>query len=168
MLSCTSSFHHHVSLSSFHLPDDTPSTFLPVSLITSAVVSQCAVISTMQPWTTKSFQCDGMKGRYVNIVIPGRQEYLTVCEVEVIGRPPAVNIALGKKVTQSSVYLGGVPERAIDGNYASNLEEKSCSQTQKELNPWWRLDLLKPYKIMTVSITNRGDCCAERLSEAEI
>ncbi|KAK2810026.1 hypothetical protein Q5P01_000445 [Channa striata] len=31
---------HQVSLSSFLFPDDTPSTFLPVSLITSAVVSQ--------------------------------------------------------------------------------------------------------------------------------
>ncbi|KAK2828268.1 hypothetical protein Q5P01_019302 [Channa striata] len=40
MQSCTSSFHHQVSLSSFLFPDDTPSIFLPVSLITSAVVSQ--------------------------------------------------------------------------------------------------------------------------------
>ena len=30
-----------------------------------------------------------MEGRYVNIVIPGRKEYLTLCEVEVSGEPSA-------------------------------------------------------------------------------
>lgn len=28
-----------------------------------------------------------MKGRYINIVIPGKKQYLTLCEVEVIGQP---------------------------------------------------------------------------------
>ena len=37
--------------------------------------------------TSQIFVCNGMEGRYVNIVIPGRQEYLTLCEVEVTGRP---------------------------------------------------------------------------------
>lgn len=29
--------------------------------------------------------CNGMEGRYVNIVIPGRKKHLTPCEVEVDG-----------------------------------------------------------------------------------
>ncbi|XP_072269367.1 pentraxin fusion protein-like [Pyxicephalus adspersus] len=34
-----------------------------------------------------SFCCNGMEGRYLSIVIPGRYEYLSVCEVEVYGDP---------------------------------------------------------------------------------
>ncbi|KAM5180829.1 fucolectin-5-like [Mantella aurantiaca] len=30
-----------------------------------------------------TFCCDGMEGRYISLVIPGRSEYLVVCEVEV-------------------------------------------------------------------------------------
>ena len=41
----------------------------------------------MAAGTSQTFVCNGMEGRYVNIVIPGRQEYLTLCEVEVTGQP---------------------------------------------------------------------------------
>ncbi|RXN04504.1 hypothetical protein ROHU_034004 [Labeo rohita] len=37
-----------------------------------------------------------------------------------------------------------------------------------EKNPWWRLDLLDNYYISTVTITNRADCCSERINGAEI
>ncbi|XP_032373504.1 fucolectin-1 isoform X2 [Etheostoma spectabile] len=46
---------------------------------------RCAVISSIPGGFTEVFQCNGMDGRYVNIVIPGRSEYLTLCEVEVYG-----------------------------------------------------------------------------------
>uniref|UniRef100_UPI001ED84A45 fucolectin-1-like n=1 Tax=Scatophagus argus TaxID=75038 RepID=UPI001ED84A45 len=46
---------------------------------------RCAVISSVSAGTSKTFVCNQMKGRYINIVIPGRQEYLTLCEVEVMG-----------------------------------------------------------------------------------
>ncbi|XP_067367652.1 uncharacterized protein [Channa argus] len=135
---------------------------------------RCAVISSIEAGTSKSFDCNGMEGQYVNIVIPGRQEYLTLCEVEVTGQPSSntvptdTNIAKGGKVTQSSLFGDAVPQRAIDGNRASNWGEGSCSHTQNDLNPWWRLDLLQTFKIKTVTITNRKDCCPERLNGAEI
>ncbi|XP_078101034.1 uncharacterized protein LOC144513733 [Sander vitreus] len=135
---------------------------------------RCAVISSMAAGISQTFVCNGMEGRYVNIVIPGRQEYLTLCEVEVTGHPSGdtaptdPNIARGGNVTQSSLYEKEVPERAIDGNRASNLKEGSCTHTKKDLKPWWRLDLLKTYQINNVTITNRGDCCAWRISGAEI
>uniref|UniRef100_A0A3Q1H4U0 Fucolectin tachylectin-4 pentraxin-1 domain-containing protein n=1 Tax=Anabas testudineus TaxID=64144 RepID=A0A3Q1H4U0_ANATE len=44
---------------------------------------RCDVISSIHAGFTQSFQCNGMDGRYVNVVIPGRAEYLTLCEVEV-------------------------------------------------------------------------------------
>uniref|UniRef100_A0A8C9ZKR4 F5/8 type C domain-containing protein n=1 Tax=Sander lucioperca TaxID=283035 RepID=A0A8C9ZKR4_SANLU len=68
----------------------------------------------------------------------------------------------------SSQYGNAVPERAIDGNRASDWAEGSCTHTNNDLKPWWRLDLLKTYQINTVTITNRGDCCPERINGAEI
>uniref|UniRef100_A0A7N6A312 F5/8 type C domain-containing protein n=1 Tax=Anabas testudineus TaxID=64144 RepID=A0A7N6A312_ANATE len=78
------------------------------------------------------------------------------------------NIARGGKVTQSSLYGDAIPERAIDGNRASNWAENSCTHTQNDMSPWWRVDLLKTYSINTVTITNRKDCCPERINGAEI
>ncbi|XP_028435574.1 uncharacterized protein LOC114556740 [Perca flavescens] len=129
---------------------------------------RCAVISSMAAGSSQTFVCNGMEGRYVNIVIPGRQEFLTLCEVEVTGQALDTNIARGGNVIQSSLYEKEVPERAIDGNRASNLREGSCTHTKKDFKPWWRLDLLKTYQINTVTITNRGDCCAWRINGAEI
>ncbi|XP_014831727.1 fucolectin-4-like [Poecilia latipinna] len=44
---------------------------------------RCAVISTIGPGFTETFQCNGMDGRYINVVIPGRTEHLSLSEVEV-------------------------------------------------------------------------------------
>ncbi|XP_028281488.1 uncharacterized protein LOC114448621 isoform X2 [Parambassis ranga] len=123
---------------------------------------RCAVITTIPPGDTRTFECNGMEGRYVNIVIPGRKEYLTLCEVEVNGQHPA------GRATQSSVFANAVAETAIDGNRASIFSESSCTHTSREDNPWWSVDLLNTYKITSVTVTNRKDCCPERLNGAEI
>lgn len=47
---------------------------------------RCAVISNAKPGSTHTFDCKGMEGRYVNIVIPGKKEFLSLCEVEVTGQ----------------------------------------------------------------------------------
>ncbi|XP_059195895.1 fucolectin-like [Centropristis striata] len=78
------------------------------------------------------------------------------------------NIARGGKVTQSSVAWNGVPERAIDGKRDNIYSQSSCSHTNHDQNPWWRLDLLKTYKINSVTVTNRKDCCHDRIKGAEI
>uniref|UniRef100_A0A673CUN9 F5/8 type C domain-containing protein n=1 Tax=Sphaeramia orbicularis TaxID=375764 RepID=A0A673CUN9_9TELE len=135
---------------------------------------RCTVISSIAAGTSQSFACNGMVGRYVNIVIPRRREYLTLCEVEVYGialpttGPIGQNIARSGKVTQSSLYGNAAPERAIDGNTASNWPQGSCTHTQKDHQPWWRLDLQNTYQINSVIITNRRDCCSQRLNGAEI
>lgn len=43
------------------------------------------VISSISAGSTQRFECKGMRGRYVSVVIPGRSEVLTLCEVEVYG-----------------------------------------------------------------------------------
>ncbi|CAJ1061789.1 LOW QUALITY PROTEIN: uncharacterized protein LOC114448645 [Xyrichtys novacula] len=134
----------------------------------------CAVIPSLQAGASQAFDCKGMEGRYVSIVIPGEKKILTLCEVEVTGEPAKdtsptdTNIARGGTVTQSSVAHGGYPKRAIDGNPAANWWKGSCTHTRKENRPWWRLDLGKRYKVKTVSVLNRQDCCHERINGAEI
>ena len=81
------------------------------------------------------------------------------------------NVARGGQVVQSSTYtetLEGTPDKAIDGNHASIWAQKSCARTLRETNPWWRVDLQKTHIVNSVKITNRKDCCAERINGAEI
>uniref|UniRef100_A0A8B9H147 Fucolectin tachylectin-4 pentraxin-1 domain-containing protein n=1 Tax=Astyanax mexicanus TaxID=7994 RepID=A0A8B9H147_ASTMX len=86
---------------------------------------------------------------------------------------PDKNLALLGKATQSNLVENpwsayGLPYNAIDGNHNSYFPDASCTHTTAQSNPWWRVDLLYKYKITSITITNRGDCCAERLNGAEI
>ncbi|KAH1178477.1 hypothetical protein KIL84_012179 [Mauremys mutica] len=45
----------------------------------------CGTITDTTPGSLSTISCDGRKGRYVTITIPGRVEVLTLCEVEVYG-----------------------------------------------------------------------------------
>uniref|UniRef100_A0A8C6V1W1 Fucolectin tachylectin-4 pentraxin-1 domain-containing protein n=1 Tax=Neogobius melanostomus TaxID=47308 RepID=A0A8C6V1W1_9GOBI len=80
------------------------------------------------------------------------------------------NVALRGKATQSDQYNSeySAAYNAIDGNRDSNYNHGSCAVTKQQINPWWRVDLLEPYIITSITITNRGDCCPERLNGAEI
>nr|XP_046254803.1 fucolectin-4 [Scatophagus argus] len=80
------------------------------------------------------------------------------------------NVALRGKATQSFRYDHpfGSAYNAIDGNRDFNFMAGSCTHTIGQTNPWWRVDLLESYIVTSVIITNRGDCCAERINGAEI
>nr|Q9I928.1 RecName: Full=Fucolectin-4; Flags: Precursor [Anguilla japonica]BAB03526.1 fucolectin-4 [Anguilla japonica] len=82
------------------------------------------------------------------------------------------NVALRGRATQSAQLRGehaalAHASNAIDGNRDSNYHHGSCTHTEGA-NPWWRVDLLQVYTIASVTITNRGDCCGERISGARI
>ncbi|NP_001106321.1 uncharacterized protein LOC100127277 isoform X2 [Xenopus laevis] len=88
-------------------------------------------------------------------------------------QPGAINLARseGVSVSQSSVYpLVPVPnaQTAVDGNKETNYYVHPCAHTNRDLAPWWQLDLKKSTKIWSMVIVNRGDCCSERLKGAEI
>nr|BAK38714.1 F-type lectin [Oplegnathus fasciatus] len=112
---------------------------------------------------------DRVEGRYVILHLPGSGRILTLCEVEVYGyrAPTGENLALQGKATQSSLFSFGIAYNAIDGNRGSNWEDGSCSHTNNNINPWWRLDLRKTHKVFSVKITNT-DADADRLNGAEI
>ncbi|KAM4597647.1 uncharacterized protein ACJ7VT_022232 [Polymixia lowei] len=83
------------------------------------------------------------------------------------------NIALRGKATQSDLIntpwaAYAAAYNAIDGNRNSNYYAGSCTATDTSTNPWWRVDLLDTYIITSISITNRADCCPERLDGAKI
>ncbi|XP_035671477.1 uncharacterized protein LOC118412621 isoform X2 [Branchiostoma floridae] len=130
--------------------------------------------------------CGGKTGRYVGITLSGKRRTLTLCEVQVFGgssaakaksapkvssAPPdsgscavtTTNIALNKKTTQSSTRYGGAAGRAVDGDVSPRYAENSCTHTAKESNPWWQVDLGKSQCVGRVVVTNREDCCSERL-----
>ncbi|XP_039210087.1 pentraxin fusion protein-like isoform X2 [Crotalus tigris] len=48
---------------------------------------RCTTINSMGRGETMSFNCAGMQGQYVTITIPGRYEFLTLCEVQVLAHP---------------------------------------------------------------------------------
>ncbi|XP_053534094.1 fucolectin-like [Ictalurus punctatus] len=79
-----------------------------------------------------------------------------------------VNVALGGIATQSSVYSYYPAYFAIDGNRESNAYLHSCTHTNYDYKPWWRVDLLAVYDISNVIVTNRGDAVPERINGAEI
>ncbi|XP_048059454.1 uncharacterized protein LOC125276079, partial [Megalobrama amblycephala] len=125
---------------------------------------------------TETFSFEPVIGRYVNIYLPGNDKVLTLCEVEVSAEnytPMYItvprNLALGATAVQSSTYDElAAAQKAIDGNRNSIRSRGSCSHTKADRDPWWRVDLLEVYKISRVSITNRGDCCPERINGAQI
>ncbi|XP_063306297.1 fucolectin-1-like [Pelobates fuscus] len=78
------------------------------------------------------------------------------------------NVALNHPVCQSSVIGGGRPRLAVDGNMEATYQGGSCTHTDLDYSPWWRLNLTESYKISAVFVVNRKDCCRERLYGAEI
>nr|XP_014433017.1 uncharacterized protein LOC102447856 isoform X1 [Pelodiscus sinensis]XP_025044467.1 uncharacterized protein LOC102447856 isoform X1 [Pelodiscus sinensis]XP_025044468.1 uncharacterized protein LOC102447856 isoform X1 [Pelodiscus sinensis] len=138
----------------------------------------CGTINDTRPGSLSTICCDGLEGRYVTIVIPGRSEYLTLCEVEVLSQgcsqPPwAQNLALGRPATQSSTHKDDTgkaePGRAVDGNRDGNYKQGSCSLTKLENEPWWNVDLGSRHSVSMVIVKNREDeCCWERLKGAQI
>lgn len=72
------------------------------------------------------------------------------------------NLALNKPTWQSSVEYNGISGLAVDGNpLLTDWWSWSCTHTSYESLPWWAVDLRNAYRLTTVKITNRGDCCGE-------
>ncbi|XP_029442635.1 fucolectin-1-like [Rhinatrema bivittatum] len=78
------------------------------------------------------------------------------------------NIAPSGVASQSSLFGGFGPALAIDGNANSNFNKGSCAHTNNDAGSWWRVDLLRPWKIKSVVYVNQATCCPNRLLGAEI
>ncbi|KAM7366451.1 hypothetical protein PAMP_015889 [Pampus punctatissimus] len=133
---------------------------------------RCAVIPHIPGGRTLYSPCSGTEGRYVTVLLPGSKKVLSLCEVEVFSvnyAYPLANVALKGDATQSSTLSFAGASKAIDGRRNSFYSHGFCSHTtEDETNPWWRVDLRQTYIVTSVKVTNRGDCCAEKLDGAEI
>ncbi|XP_038596973.1 fucolectin-2-like [Tachyglossus aculeatus] len=79
------------------------------------------------------------------------------------------NVAVGKETSQSSTLDGrGNPNHANDGSLKNHFPSRQCSHTKKDFEPWWMVDLSTRINVSSVLLTNRGDCCGERLHGAEV
>src|ERR1051325_8434047 len=74
------------------------------------------------------------------------------------------NLALGKSATQSSDPFGAPASRAVDGNTNGNWANNSVTHTDYNYEGWWQVDLGSVQSISSIKLSNRTDCCAERLS----
>ena len=73
-----------------------------------------------------------------------------------------LNIALGKTAIQSSTLASLKAELAVDGNSDSSVGNNHCSHTgDKDLKPWWAVDLAARYSVTEVKLVLRGDCCGQ-------
>ncbi|KAL9979348.1 hypothetical protein ACROYT_G016999 [Oculina patagonica] len=79
----------------------------------------------------------------------------------------ARNLAFKKTTAQSSTDYNGFSSRAVDENYQPYYDQKSCTHTKKETNPWWRVDLGREYIVTDVLIVNRYEY-HERLTNFEV
>ncbi len=84
------------------------------------------------------------------------------------GQPQGQNIAVGKTAIQSSLAWGGDPQRAVDGNTEGNYGLNSVSHTDREMEPWWSVDLGEPALLDTLVLYNRTDCCAHLLENVTV
>jgi len=66
--------------------------------------------------------------------------------------------------SQSSISSGGSPARGIDGNYNQSWGGGSITHTGSEAGAWWQADLGSVQTVTGVHLFNRGDCCADRLT----
>jgi RHS repeat-associated protein len=76
----------------------------------------------------------------------------------------AINLALNKPATQSSINWGGAAPRGTDGNTDGDFWHYSVTHTTVENQPWWQVDLLSVSSIQNINVWNRTDCCGEALT----
>jgi len=108
----------------------------------------------------------GASYRYVRIQLNGTGN-LSLAEVQVISpmAPGITNLALNKPVAQSSTYAAAVATRAVDGSTDGNYFLGSVTHTLADANAWWQVDLGSNSAINSIVISNRTDCCGDRLND---
>ena len=81
-----------------------------------------------------------------------------------------LDLARGQSTAQSTTVHGGLSSRAVDGGTTKRYNQGSCTHSNIQDNPWWRVDLGSSRPVGEVVIVNR-DCtgpCADYLKGFEI
>ncbi|MDO7171623.1 carbohydrate-binding protein [Mariniflexile sp. AS56] len=92
----------------------------------------------------------------------------TVSLVEVEPEPINLAITHGTATQSTDRPSDGFAPNAIDGNTNGVWNNGSVSHTggnaTSDPAPWWKVDLGNNYKIETINVFNRTDCCSDRLN----
>jgi len=127
--------------------------------------------STWQPYSYP-----GTAGRFTKIPVNRTGRFVKVqlnstgvlSLVEVLVRPPPVNLAAGKSASQSSGDFEGYAPRAVDGNRSGEYLQNTITHTAYQNQPWWQVDLGEDRSLGDIVLYNRTDCCSERLSDFHV
>ncbi|MEM6630907.1 MAG: discoidin domain-containing protein, partial [Bacteroidota bacterium] len=96
------------------------------------------------------------------------EEGLHACEIDSSACATPSNLALNQSTNQSSTYGDGFASIAVDGDKDGSRgpwgATASIQHTLSESQPWWEVDLGVQAQIESVELTNRSDCCNERLA----
>merc|ERR1712176_170633 len=93
----------------------------------------------------------------------------TVSSMPTLGGITNVARAAGAEASQICTAHGGKASRGIDGNTDGYWHNNSVMHTCDRNNAWWKVDLGRDDVIIVkVSVTNRKDCCQDRLSNTNL
>ncbi|XP_060560203.1 fibropellin-1-like [Ruditapes philippinarum] len=84
--------------------------------------------------------------------------------------PLMANLVYGyKDVYDSSAGFGGQAEFAVNQDFRPIHMRKYCQHSaDSDLTPSWTIKLIQPFPIRRIVITNRLDCCSDRLRDLTI
>ncbi|XP_022794173.1 uncharacterized protein LOC111332948 [Stylophora pistillata] len=88
-------------------------------------------------------------GKYLFIRLLGSSKTLSLCEVEVFSEVMS-NLALNQPAYQSSTLTNNTADKAVDGHIPT------CSSTQSQQDPWWRVDLGATQVVAKVMVTYKN------------
>ncbi|KAI0231624.1 hypothetical protein LSAT2_018021 [Lamellibrachia satsuma] len=135
----------------------TPPADKPPTTLAGDEYHSCGVIdNTLPEYTTICFPCQSA-GRYVFVMLMTTSNTgAAIHELEVYVQLPIslVNIACNMAADQSSSTPEGGAMLAVDGNTSAIWWHKTCSYTDREQNPWWRVDLAYVYNVWHVVVTH--------------
>ncbi|XP_046391090.1 sushi, von Willebrand factor type A, EGF and pentraxin domain-containing protein 1 [Ischnura elegans] len=119
---------------------------------------------SLKPSTTATYSCDDGYELFGNPTVTCSANGKWQGEQPFCG----TNVAYRKPANQSSTVRGGGAGNGNDGEKTTVHDGKRCTETSKEHNPWWMVDLLRPYPARMVRITTRGCCGHQPLQDIEI
>jgi hypothetical protein len=131
----------------------------------SAVLSSPTAVTDASGVASVRATANGITGAYVVFASVG-SAFVSFSLTNTPAGGGATNLALGKTASQSST-LPTTPaaSAAVDGNTDGAFYAGSVTATNLEANPWWQVDLGTSTSVGSVTIWNRTDCCASRLSD---
>lgn len=129
--------------------------------ITGKVFDNCDIMTTSSALTiTTTVSCsDGFQnGNETGVDCGG-----TTCNPCTLPCTVVSNLSEGKATSQSSNYSSAYPSSlCVDGN------STNFNHTGLELQPWWQVDLGSEKQVSSIEMTNRPDCCGNRLKRFRV